>query len=184
MSLLDAFLKDPRMSNTVGTGLQAGGQIMGGLSHVEFGIQSRQAAEFQAAQLRQNANNAQASGERQAADVGLQSKYIASAALATAAASGGGASDPGVITIMARNAAEGAYKQQVALYQGADRARAMDLSAEAKEFEGKNVMANSISVGASQLFGAGTTLLKGAAKDASLFQRFGGGGPGSDTGGS
>lgn len=182
MSILDAFLSDPRLSNTVGTGLQSGGQIMGGLSHIEFGIQSRQAAEFQAAQLRQNASNAAASGERQAADVDLQSRYIASAALATAAASGGGASDPGVITLMARNAAEGAYKKQVALYQGEDRARALDLSADAKEFEGKSVMANSIGVGASQFFGAGTTLLKGAAKDASLFQRFGGGGPDIDTG--
>jgi hypothetical protein len=182
MSFFDDLL-NPRKLNNAGTGLQAGGQIMGGLSHIEFGIQARQAAEFQAAQLRQNANAAQASGQRQAANAELQSRYIASAALATAAASGGGASDPGVVSLMARNAAEGAYRQQVALYQGDDKARALELAAEAKQYEGRNVEANSMAVGASQFFGAGTTLLKGAAKDASLFQRFGGGGPSVDTGG-
>jgi hypothetical protein len=182
MSFLDDLLNDPRSLNSAGTVTQAAGEMMGGISHIEFGIQSRQAAEFQAAQLRLNASNAAASGQRQAADVDLQSKYIASAALATAAASGGGASDPGVVTLMARNAAEGAYKRSVALYEGEDRAKALNLSADAKEFEGKNVLANSVAVGASQFVGAGTTLLRGAAKDRSLFQRFGGGGPGVDTG--
>jgi hypothetical protein len=182
MSFFDDLLNNPRALNNAGTVSQAAGEMIGGISHIQFGLQSRQAAEFQAAQLRQNANTALASSQRQAADVDLQSKYIASAALATAAASGGGASDPGVVTLMARNAAEGAYRKQVALYQGEDRARALNLSADAKEFEGKNVEANSIGVGASQFFGAGTTLLRGAAKDRSLFQRFGGGGPGVDTG--
>jgi len=182
MSILDDFLSDPRSLNRAGTGLQAGGQFMGGVSHIQFGIQSRQAAEFQAAQLRQNANNALASSQRHAEDVDLQAKYIASAALATAAASGGGASDPGVVSIMARNAAEGAYRRSVALYEGEDRARELNLSAAAKEYEGKNVLANSVLVGGAQFVGGGTTLLKGAAKDASLYQRFGGGGPGMDTG--
>lgn len=182
MSFLDDLMSDPRALNQYGTTTQAAGEMIGGISHVEFGIQARQAAEYQAAQLRQNANNAEGSGQRQAADVDLQSKYIASAALATAAASGGGASDPGVVTLMARNAAESAYKRSVALYQGEDRARALRMSADAKEYEGKSVLANSIGVGASQFFGAGSTLIRGSAKDASLFQRFGGGGPGVDQG--
>lgn len=182
MAFLDDFLKDPRSVNRVGANMQAAGQFMGGISHIQFGIQARQAAEFQAAQLRDNANTALASGQHQAADVDLQSKYIASAALASAAASGGGASDPGVVTLMARNAAEGAYRRSVALYEGEDKARALNLNAAAKEYEGGNVLANSIAVGGAQFVSGGATLLRGAAKDYSMFKRFGGGGPGIDTG--
>lgn len=182
MSFLDDFMNDPRALNRAGTETQAAGQMIGGLSHIDFGIQARQAAEFQAGQLRQNANNAEATGQHQAENVDLQARYIASSAIATAAASGGGASDPGVVTLMARNASEAAYKGQVALYEGQDQARALRASASAKEYEGRNTLANSVAVGASQFFGSGTTLLKGSAKDASLYQRFGGGGPSADMG--
>lgn len=181
MSWFDDLMSNPTSLNDVGTSIEAGGQITGALSHMEFGRQAAQAASFQAAQLRQNAGQAQASAQRQAFDVDRQSQYIASTALAHAAASGGGASDPTVVNLIARNASEFAYRKAVALYQGDDKARLDNLQADAKEYEGANTKANSDKVGYAQLFSAGTTLMKGSARDASLLQRFGGGGPKSST---
>jgi hypothetical protein len=53
----------------------------------------------------------------------------------------------------------------------------MEMSAEAKEYEGANIRANSNQVAASNLFRAGTSIMHGNAKGASLYQRFAGGGP-------
>lgn len=183
MNFLDDLLNDPRQLNAVATGAEAGGAIVGGLSHIQFGQQAQQSAEYQAEQLRQNAGQTMASSQRSAFDVDRQAQYTASSALATAAASGGGASDPTVVNLIARNAGEFAYRKAVALYQGDDRARLMGMQADAKEFEGVNTQANSNQVGMSQMFAAGTSLLKGSARDASLLRRFGGGGPDVNPGG-
>ena len=175
-----ASLDDLRSLNSVDAGVQAGGAILGGLSHIQFGQQAQQSAEFQAAQLRQNAGQAQASAQHAAYDVDRQAQYTASTALATAAASGGGASDPTVVNLIARNAGEFAYRKAVDLYQGDDKARLMNLQADAKEFEGANTKANSDMVGTQQMFGAATSILRGSVRDSSLLQRFGGGGPNSN----
>lgn len=179
MSFLDDLLNNPRELNGVGTGIEAAGQVIGGLNHIQYGQQAQQAAEFQAQQLRQNAGQAQASAQHSAFEVDRQAQYTASSALATAAASGGGASDPTVVNLIARNAGEFAYRKAVTLYQGDATARLDNLQADAKEFEGKTIAENSDNVGMSQIFSAGTSILKGAARDGSLLQRFGGGGPSS-----
>ncbi len=163
--------------NRSGYQADAFGQAFGAASHYRFGQQARQGAEYEAAQMRQNAGEAQASAQHAALDVDRQSQLIASRALAVAAASGGGASDPGVVSLMAKYAQEASYKKAVALYGGDERARAMNAQADAKQFEGKNVALNSDMVAGSQLFGATTTLMKGSAKDSSLYQRFGMGAP-------
>lgn len=172
-----ATLDDILSLNNMGYQTDAVGQEIGGASHYMFGVQAAQAAQYKAAQLRINAGQDQASAQRSAQDADKQSQIVASRALAVAAASGGGASDPGVVTIMARNAAEGAYRQQVALYQGDEKARVENMQADATEYEGKTTKLNSEMVGASQLFGAATTLMKGQSRDQSLKQRFGMGAP-------
>lgn len=177
MSALDDLLADPRALNRWGATSDAAGQLTGAIGHIQFGMQAQQAAEFQADQLAQNANTAAAAGQRRAADVDRTSKIMASNALATAAASGGGASDPGVVNIIANVAAEGAYRKAVALYEGDDKARALNLAADTKQYEGKAAKANSILPAAASVFRAGSTLLQGGARDASLYQRFGMGGP-------
>ena len=164
----------------VGNGVTAYGDVMGAVSHFQFGQQARAAAEYQAAQLRANAGQAQAASQRQAEDVGRQTQLVTSRALAVAGASGAGASDPGVVSLMANYAAEGAYKKAVALYGGDERARAMNAMADAKEYEGANTAFNSDQVAGSQLFAATTTLMKGKAREASLQQRFGAGMPGTE----
>lgn len=169
--------RTPLDLNAVGGAIDAFGQATGGVSHVMFGIQARQAAQFQASQLRQNANSAQAASERSAFDIDRQTQYITSRALAVAAASGGGASDPSVVRLIARDAGEGAYQKQLALYAGNDRAR-LDLeNADAKTYEGKTTERNSLEVGAAGYAGGATNLLKSRARGASLLQRFGGDGP-------
>ena len=158
------------------------GKLIGTYSHYQYGQQAAAADEFQAAQLRQNAGQAQAAAQHDAYEVDKQSQYVASAALAAAAGSGGGASDPTVVNIMARNAGEGAYRKALALYQGDDRARLMNMQADAKEFEGQNIKANSNEVATSQLLAAGTAGIMGMAQTGGLYSRFGRGGPGATTG--
>lgn len=177
MSIFDTMLSDPTAMNNAGTSVTAVGDIIGGISHFQFGQQAQAAEDFQAAQLRQNAGQVEASAQRQAYDVNLQTKMVMSRALAVAAGSGGGASDPTVVSLIARDAARGAYLQSSALYGGESKARQMDLEADAKEFKGKNTAMNSDLVAGSQFFKAGTNIMQGAARDASLFQRFGAGGP-------
>lgn len=168
---------DPVDLNSIAGSLQSLGSNMSAASHVQFGIQARQAAQFQADQLRQNANTAQAASQRQAFDIDRQTQYITSRALAVAAASGGGASDPSVVRLIARDAGEGAYQKQLALYGGRDQAR-LDLeTADAKTYEGQTTERNSLEVGAAGYVGGATNLLKSRAKGASLLQRFGGDGP-------
>jgi hypothetical protein len=178
MTDITDLMDDPRFLNRVGNVLDASSALMGGMSHQQYGEQQQAAALFQAAQLRQNAGQAQAGAQRAAWDADIQAKYIASTAIANAAASGGGASDPTVVNLIARNASEGAYRKAIALYQGDDRARAMNLSADAKEYEGAMAKDNSNSEANLSAFKAASTLMKGYTKDASLLQRFGGDGPG------
>ncbi len=163
--------------NRTGYRSDAFGQILGAVSHYQFGQQARAGAEYEAAQMRQNAGQALAASQHAALDVDRQSQLVASRALAVAAASGGGASDPGVVSLMAKYAQEGAYKKAVALYGGEEKALAMNAQADAKQYEGKNVALNSDMVAGAGLYGATTTLMKGGAKDSSLYQRFGMGAP-------
>ena len=155
----------------------ATGNIMEGMNYARYGEQAKESADFQAEQLRQNAGQAQASAQRTAYDASRQTDYANSRALAVAAASGGGASDPTVVNLIARNAGEGAYRQAVALYGGDEKARLDNMQADAKEFEGANAEQNSNSVALGSIWKAGTTLLHSAAAEGSLLTRFGAGGP-------
>ena len=168
---------NPRALNTYGTYAEAGGAIAGALSHLEYARQAQKAMQFQAEQMRQNAGQQMAAAQREAYGVEREAEYTASRALAVAAASGGGASDPTVVSLMSRNAAEMAYRKQVVLYEGTESARLMKTGADAKEYEGANARREGTQAAVAQSFGAGTSLLRGYARDASLLQRFGGDGP-------
>lgn len=159
------------------TQTDVGAALYTALSQLQAGNQARDALNFQAQQLRTNAGHAQASAQRQAYDISRQSEVIASNALAHAAASGGGASDPSIVNLIARNAGESAYRQAVALYGGNDEARTLNMQADTKQFEGKQAMRNGVENAIATGYGARSTLMKGMARDASLFQRFGAGGP-------
>jgi hypothetical protein len=157
-------------TDAFGQGVGAGNQFL-------QGFQAKQAADFQARQLDRNASNARATSQYAAENEADRAQLIASRALALAAASGGGASDPGVVSIMAKTAQEGAYRQQVALYEGESRAQAMELAADTRRYEGKVARNNGILNAAGSIFGATTTLMKGDAGNESLYKRFGMGAP-------
>jgi hypothetical protein len=171
-------IASPAMS-VGGTLLSAVGQQIGGMSHLASGQASVQAAQFQAQQLRQNAGQAVAASQQSAADIQRNTDYITSRALAVAGASGGGASDPTVINLIARTAGESAYRQSLALYQGTDKARQMDLQANATELGGEMALTSAKSVNNASSIGAMSTLMKGGS---SLYSRYGGGGPKTDSG--
>lgn len=172
MGILDTILNPtPTQANDVGIGMDAGGQILGGLSHLQYGIQASQAAAFQAAQLFNKANNAAGAGQRAAYNAQLQTDQLASRALAVAAGSGGGASDPTVINTIARIQSEGAYRQAVALYQGQSNADELRLQGQATTYQGKETLANSAQVGAAQIARSGATIERGQALDDSLNSR-------------
>lgn len=173
-----ATLDDLLQINRAAYRSDAFGQSVSAGETFSYGLQFADAQSFQAAQLRQGADNAMAVGTHRAEDVGRQEALVQSRALAVAAASGGGASDPGVVALIARNAQEGAYRKAVALYEGEDRSRALKLAADVKDYEGKSGRVSSAINAAGQVYGATTTLLTGQAKDSSLRQRFGMGAPG------
>ena len=91
---------------------------------------------FQATQLDQQAGQSIASSQIAALDQARQGRLLASRALAVAAASGGGATDPTITRLISNIAGESAYRSATALYQGEDRARLLRMEADAKRYEG------------------------------------------------
>lgn len=157
-----------------GTLLSAFGQKQQGSDAAATGVQQLALAQFQAAQMRTNAGEAIASSQRAADDIQRQQEYVASRALAVAAASGGGASDPTVINLIARTAGEGAYRRAVALYQGEDKSRALKAQADATEYGGLLAAEAGGKTQSAYDIGAASTLMKSGA---SLFSKYGAGGP-------
>lgn len=70
-----------------------------------------------------------AASQRQALEERRQADLVASRALAVAASSGGGVSDPTVVRILSMTKGEGVYRANVALFEGAERARQMRIEA-------------------------------------------------------
>lgn len=173
-------LGDALTWNTVGTGVRIGGSLFGAFQNLSYGEQAQDAAAFQAAQLRQNAGQALAQAQRDAYFEQRKTDYVMSAALASAAASGGGASDPTVVNILSQISAEGAYRKASALYGGEDRSRMFKLQADSAEYAGE--AANTAAIGRAIGSGidAAASLAGGMQKEASLFQRFAGKGPDKD----
>lgn len=161
--------------NAIGGGVQGGLEAFAGGQKIVSGFAGLDAAKYVSAQLRQNAGQAQAASQRQAFDIDRQTQMIQSRALAVAAASGGGASDPGVVSIMAQTASEGAYRKAMALFNGDDKAAGMESQAEAAMYEGKVAKNNTIVSGALQTGSAATSLLRARSQGNSLYARFSGG---------
>lgn len=175
MSVLQAILgmvDDERKLFQAAADLKTTGNVLSGFEKFFAGEQARKAYGFQADQLRQNAGQAQAAAQRDAISADRQDELIASRALAVAAASGGGASDPTVINLIAKNAAEGAYRKQMALYAGDDKARSMMIAADAADYSGRSARVSGL-MGA-----AGSFINAGASNTGTgMFAKYGGYGP-------
>lgn len=168
---------DPTTLNKAGVGLDVFGRLFSAFGSLQSGSDEKAAADFQAAQLRQNAGQALASSQREAITVQQQADLVASRALAVAAASGGGASDPTVVKIMAGIAGEGAYRTAVSLYQGEEKARSLLNQAAAVQYNGELAKAAETKNAIGKFVGAGGAAIRGVARGQSLYEKYGGGGP-------
>lgn len=94
------------------------------------------AAQFEAEQAQRQAGDILAISQRQAIEERRQGEYAASRALAVAAASGGGVSDPTIVNLISRTKGEATYRSSVALYQGEAKARQLRIQAAAGNLSG------------------------------------------------
>jgi hypothetical protein len=159
----------------IGLALQAVGGAEARKDAKEIAKKKRQAAEFEAIQLEQQANDALATSQRTLFNEKRTEKLVQSRALTLAAASGG-ASDPTVIRIISGIASEAAYRQNLAIYQGEDRARSLRLAAQANRFSGEIGAAASLAQGNAIATQAAGQVIGGAG---SLYARYGYGSPSS-----
>jgi hypothetical protein len=157
---------------TASTLLSAGGQLSRGNAAALVGQRRKTLADFEAAQLETEATQSEAVGQRNAADVARQVAIVNSSALARAAASGAGASDPTVTHVLAQTASEGAYRQALALYEGEAQARLDKMRAQATRFQGGTDLIDAQTAQRASRYGAASTLLSGGAKVANLYDKY------------
>lgn len=124
---------------------------------------AQEGADLEAKQLERKALQRRAIGQRQAVEADRQGRLQKSRALAVAASSGAGASDPTIINHMAQLEAESNYRRMVALYEGEEEASQLEMQAKATRKGGGNAAR------AANLASAGTVLSSGA----SLYGKYG-----------
>jgi len=146
----------PLIGKMLGSALTAG-------SHKAAGRAAKRAADFEAAQLQVRAGEVRALSQRQAEEERFGALLLQSRALAVAAASGAGASDPTVINAIAGLAKRGDYAARSRLYEGEATGRRYEGAAAARRYEGR------------QAKRAGETRALSTVLDAglSLFDRYG-----------
>lgn len=154
-----------------GTALNVMGQLERGKAAQLIAQRRKQLADFQAEQLQTNAGQAQAAGQIAALNERRNTALVASKALAAAAASGAGASDPTVMNVISKIQGEGAYRSMLDLYQGETQARQLREQAAATEYGGAIDEADAAVAKKASYLGALTTALSGAAR-ASLYDKY------------
>lgn len=131
------------------------------------------AAQFEAAQLEQNAGQAIAAAQRVKMSREQHARLIASRALAVGAKNGG-LDDPGVQNVIADIEGEGAYRAMIALYDGEERARQLRMGAGARRYEGALAEQAGIDIATGRTIKAFGT---GATDIATMYSKYGHGGP-------
>lgn len=173
MGELAAFL--PMAMNLAGSLIGSQGASDSADAAIVMGERERQAAQFKAQQLRSQALQAAAVSQRTGDTQARQARLLQSRALAVAAASGGGASDPTVVNLISGIAGEGALRRATALYEGEDRARVLRMQAAAAEYEGRTAEESAAYKAQAYETQGNMSLLKGAASfGSSLFNKYGG----------
>lgn len=113
------------------------GTAISGASAYGAGKAKKNAADAEADQMLVNAGQARAYAQRAAAEERRQGELVQSRAIALAAASGGSITDPGIVTLLASNAGETAYRSSVALYKGEEDARRGITESDATQYGGR-----------------------------------------------
>ncbi len=147
------------------------GSMQAGKAAKRAGLQQQAAMEYQAQQDEINGKQAMAVAERDAAEQRRQGDLMQSRAIALMAASGGGATDIGNVTILARNAGETAYRSAVAIYNGEEQVRTHAEEATAARLSGQAAAQSGRDAEKAYMFKAVSSGLSGGS---SLFSQYGG----------
>jgi len=162
----EAFHHDPVTLTTMavaGAALSAGGTIAGGMAAGAAGESQRDAMNFRATQEEMAAQESRAASQRVAMDKRRESVLLNSKLQARAAASGGGADDPGVLDLAGDIAGRGEYDALTELYKGENRARGLMDSAMASRMTGEAALAEGKAKRNSSFLSAAGTLIGGSA---------------------
>lgn len=168
MALSDFLAPSLQIGSTI---LKAGSQQADIYSSLLVAKRRQALGEYEAQQLEQEAEQARGVGMRGAADEALKTEYMNSTALARAAASGAGSSDPTVMNVISRTAGEGAYRSALAMYEGESQARLDVQMAAAKRYEGSLSLRD---WNADKVAGlnVANTLLTGGVKALSMYDKY------------
>lgn len=120
-----------------GTAISAGSTIAGGRAAEAGGILAQNQKDYEAKQYEQQAQESRASAQRLAFERRREASLLQSKLQARAAASGGGADDPTIITLSEGIAGRGEYEALMEMYKGENRARGLEDAATNSRFEGQ-----------------------------------------------
>ncbi|WP_442582541.1 hypothetical protein ACSBOB_11590 [Mesorhizobium sp. ASY16-5R] len=138
------------------TALAIGGSLLSAVGSVAGGISAKQNADAQADAAERQANEARAVSQREAVQRSKEAKLLISRQQALAAASGGGATDPSVLTNTGEIGKQGWLNSQTALYEGESQGRALEDSAAIGRWQGrKEMFAGFVDAGSTTLNGLG-----------------------------
>lgn len=141
-------------------GLGVGVQALGTITQ---GREAKAQADYQAQVAAANADEAQASSQRDAAEQYRRGRILESKQRAAIAAGGGSTADPSVLDIMGDTASAADLNARTEIYKGENQARGYDSMAAVDRAQGKSAMS-------AAYLGAAGDLFSGAS---SLYARFG-----------
>lgn len=143
----------------IGTAISAMGSIVGGLAGMAQANAQSAMMEHQAKLQRQQAMEARAVATRQSAEKRREGNLMQSKLQARAAASGGGAADPTVIKLGQDIAGRSEYSALFDMYQGENRARGYEDSANASMAAAKSAQQQGQFALLGSVFRAGSSLV-------------------------
>lgn len=132
------------------------------------------AYEFEAKQADAAGVQVVAASQRTALEERRRADLVASRALAVAAASGGGTTDPTIVRIISNVKGEGAYRASVALYEGEQQERDLKIAAAMSRLHGASGLERGVNLANAYSIRAAGTAFSGGA---SIYSKYGQGGP-------
>ena len=169
MALSDLFVPSLALGTTI---LSAGSAFARGAGARAIGVRRKAALDFEAEQLEQSAIESRGAGTRVAQQEQIRTQYVNSLAIARAAASGAGASDPTVMAVISRTAGEGAYRAALAMYEGEAQARLDRIRAEALRYEGGLAVSDAGLARQQAEFTGARTIFSDAPNVLSMFEKY------------
>lgn len=146
------------MAQALPIALAVAGPLISGVGGIIGANENAKQLSYQADQLDRNAGNTRASSQRSSIDQRHKTDLASSRALALAAASGGGASDPTVVNNIAAIDGEGEFRALSALYDGDQEALGMEDKGKALRAEASNGKKAAWFNAAGSILKAGSTL--------------------------